>query len=34
MFRSHDHLQGATQCNSLKKILGSKHVGAILNILM
>ena len=52
MFRSKDHLQGATlllakvtflffkcdfskeQFSSLKMILGSKHVGAILNVLM
>jgi len=46
MFRSQDHLQGATlflpqkcdfskeQCSSLKMILGSKHVGAISNVLM
>ena len=43
MFRSYDHLQGATlflpdfskeQCRSLKMILGLKHVGAILDVLM
>ena len=47
MFRSYDHLQGATpflvkvtcdfskeRCSSLKMILGSKHVGAILSVLM